>query len=89
MLTPYNLKANGLTEKSHGLLCKVLLKVTVNHAHNWYTKLPATLCAYQTTEKVISKQTPYFLVYGQHPILPIEFEIPNHRILDQRRLGAK
>ncbi|OAE33727.1 hypothetical protein AXG93_3363s1010 [Marchantia polymorpha subsp. ruderalis] len=32
--TPYNPKANGLTEKSNGLLCKILLKVTVSHAHD-------------------------------------------------------
>lgn len=50
--TPYNPKANGLTEKSNGLLCKILLKVTVNHTHDWDTKLPAALWTYQTTEKV-------------------------------------
>lgn len=26
-------------------------------------------------------------MYGQHPILPIEFEVPTHRLLDRRRLG--
>ncbi|OAE27364.1 hypothetical protein AXG93_1609s1000 [Marchantia polymorpha subsp. ruderalis] len=62
--TPYNPKANGLTEKPNGLLCKILLKVT-------------------------TKQTPYFLIYGQHTILPIEFEVPTHRILDPLRLGAE
>lgn len=87
--TPYNPKANGLIEKSNGLLCKILLKVTVNHAHDWDTKLPAALWAYRTAEKVTTRQTPYFLVYGQHPILPIEFEIPTKRTLDQRRLDAE
>ncbi|OAE25999.1 hypothetical protein AXG93_1712s1790 [Marchantia polymorpha subsp. ruderalis] len=42
-----------------------------------------------TTALVTTKQTPYFLVYGQHPILPIEFEVPTQRILDSRRLGAE
>lgn len=41
--TSYNPKANGLTEKSNGLLCKILLKVTVNYAHDWDTKLPVAL----------------------------------------------
>ncbi|OAE29021.1 hypothetical protein AXG93_2171s1000 [Marchantia polymorpha subsp. ruderalis] len=87
--TLYNPKANGLTEKSNGLLCKILLKVTVAYAHDWDTKLSAALWAYRTTKKETTKQTPYFLVYGQHPILPIEFEVPTHCILDQRRLGAE
>lgn len=85
--TPYNPKANGLIEKSNGLLCKILLKVTVSHAHDWDMKLLAALWAYRTAEKVTTKQTPYYLTYGQHPILPIEFELPTHRILDCRRLG--
>ncbi|OAE30483.1 hypothetical protein AXG93_3902s1000 [Marchantia polymorpha subsp. ruderalis] len=87
--TPYNPKANGLTEKSKGLLCKILLKVTVSHAHDWDTKLPGALWAYRTAEKVTTKQTPYNLTYGQHPILPIEFEVPTHRLLDRRRLGEE
>lgn len=85
--TPYNPKANGLTEKSNGLLCKILLKVTVSHAYDWNTKLPAALWAYRTAEKVTTKQTLYYLTYGQHSILPIEFKLPTHRILDRRRLG--
>ncbi|OAE27858.1 hypothetical protein AXG93_3459s1010 [Marchantia polymorpha subsp. ruderalis] len=87
--TPYNPKANGLTEKSNGLLCKIQLKVTVNQAHDWDTKLPAALWAYRTAEKITTKQTPYFLVYGQHPILPIEFEVPTQRTLNTRRMGAE
>lgn len=71
------------------MLCKILLKVTVNHAHDWDTKLLAALWAYRTAEKVTTRQTPYFLVYGQHPILPIEFEVPTQRILDSRQLGAE
>lgn len=85
--TPYNPKANGLTEKSNRLLCKILLKMMVSHAHDWNTKLPAALWAYRSAEKVTTKQTPYYLTYGQHPILPVEFELPTHRILDRRRLG--
>ncbi|OAE19486.1 hypothetical protein AXG93_1040s1500 [Marchantia polymorpha subsp. ruderalis] len=84
--TPYNPKANGLKEKSNGILCKILLKVTVSHAHDQDTKLLAALWAYRSTEKVTIKQTSYFLTYGQHPILPIEFEVPTHRMLDRRLL---
>lgn len=86
---PYDPKTNGLTEKSNGLLCKILLKVTVNHTHDWDIKLLATIWAYITAEKVTTKLTPYFLTYDQHPILPIEFEVPTHRLLDRRRLDEE
>lgn len=87
--TPFNPKANELTEKSNRLLCKILLKVTVKHVHDWDINLPAALWAYQIMEKVITKQTPYFLVYHQYPILPIEFEVPTHRLLNQCRMSAE
>lgn len=74
-------------EKPNGLLCKILLKVKVSHANDWDTKLLAALWAYRSAEKVITRQTQYFLTYDQHPILPIEFEVPTHRLLDRRRLG--
>ncbi|OAE27196.1 hypothetical protein AXG93_1931s1000 [Marchantia polymorpha subsp. ruderalis] len=59
------------------------------HFLNKDAKLPAMLWAYRIAEKVTTRQTPYFLVYGQHLILPIEFEVPTQRILDSRRMGAE
>lgn len=66
-----------------------MLKVTVNHAYDSDTKLPAALWAYLTTDEMTTKYTSYFLVYGQHMILPIEFEVPTHRLLDRRRLWVE
>ncbi|KAL3675122.1 hypothetical protein R1sor_025070 [Riccia sorocarpa] len=85
--TPYNPKANGLTEKCNGLLCRILNKVTVNHTYDWDTKLPAVLWAYRKAEKITTKRTPYYLTYGLNPILPIEFEVPTYRILCDERLS--
>ncbi|OAE32622.1 hypothetical protein AXG93_4293s1020 [Marchantia polymorpha subsp. ruderalis] len=64
-MTPYNPKANGLREKSNELLRKILLKVTVNHAHDWGTNLPAALWAYQTTEKVAKTEGSRLCVFEQ------------------------
>ncbi|OAE35115.1 hypothetical protein AXG93_672s1010 [Marchantia polymorpha subsp. ruderalis] len=50
-------------------------------------KVASGTWAYPTAEKVTTKQTPYYLTYGQHPILTIDFELPTHWILDRRRLG--
>lgn len=87
--TPYNPKANELTEKSNELLCRILNKVTVNHSYDWDTKLDAALWAFRNTEKITTKQTPFFLAYGMHPIMPIKFEVPSYRILQQDRLSAE
>ncbi|KAL3690876.1 hypothetical protein R1sor_004527 [Riccia sorocarpa] len=85
--TPYNPKTNGLTEKCNSMLCRILNKLTVNHAYDWDTKLPATLWAYRTAAKITNKRIPYYLTYGLNPILPIEFEVPTYRILCEERLA--
>ncbi|KAL3679659.1 hypothetical protein R1sor_022615 [Riccia sorocarpa] len=87
--TPYNPKANGLTKKCNGLLCRILNKVTVNYAYDWDTKLPAALWAYRTAEKITTKRTPYYLTYGMSPILPVEFEVPSYRITCEERLSEE
>ncbi|KAL2641652.1 hypothetical protein R1flu_009239 [Riccia fluitans] len=84
--TPYHPRANGLTEKSNELLCRILNKVTINHSYDWDTKLDAALWAFRNNEKITTKQTPFFLAYGMHPIMPIEFETPTYRVLVQDRL---
>ncbi|OAE31460.1 hypothetical protein AXG93_725s1500 [Marchantia polymorpha subsp. ruderalis] len=89
IITRYGCPLELVSDRETHFLNKILLKVTVNHTHDWDSKLSAALWAYRTAEKITTKQTPYFLVYGQHPILSIEFEVPTQRTLDTRRMGAE
>lgn len=83
--TPYHPRANGQTEKTNGILCKVLTKTISGAGTDWETKLFAALWAYRTAYKVTTHSTPFQLVYGQEAILPIELEVPSLRIaLDER-----
>lgn len=85
--SPYHSRANGQTEKTNGILCKILTKTIAGSATDWDEKLWGALWAYRTTYKVTTKYTPFQLVYGQEAILPIEFEIPTLRIAIENRLG--
>ena len=87
--TPYNPKANGLTERANGLLCKILTKIVSAHKTDWDVKLASVLWAYRTAEKITTKQTPFYLTYGLHSVVPIEFEVPTFRILHHSRLGVE
>ncbi len=40
---------------------------------NWDEHLSIVLFSYKTTYKVVIKITPYQLVYGLHPLIPIEY----------------
>ena len=82
--TPYNPKANGLTERANGIIRKVLNKMVAAHKIDWDLKLPSAVHAYNTSEKRATGRNPYFLVFGQVAIHGIEMEVETHRILAAR-----
>jgi hypothetical protein len=43
--------------------------------------LPTALWAYRTTYKVSTQHTPYELIYGLMPLLPIEFIVLTNQTL--------
>ena len=79
--TPYNPKANGLTERANGIIRKVLSKVVSAHKTDWDEKLFSAVYAYNTTKKSTTGKTPYFLVFGQEVLQEIETQIKTFRIL--------
>ena len=82
--TPYNPKANGLTERANGIIGKVLNKMVAAHKTDWDLKLPSAVHAYNTSEKRTTGRNPYFLVFGQVAIYGIKMEVETHRILAAR-----
>jgi transposase InsO family protein len=86
--TPYHPRANGQTEKTNGILCKIITKTVQGSNTDWDQRVFDALWAYRTAYKVTTKSTPFQLVYGQEAILPIELEIPSLRIAIEHRMGA-
>ena len=81
---PYNPKANGLTERTNGIIGKVLNKLVAAHKMDWDLKLPSAVHAYNTSEKRTTGRNPYFLVFGQVAVHGIELDIETHRIIAAR-----
>jgi len=82
--TPYNPKANGLTERANGIIGKILNKMVSAHKTDWDRKLPSAVHAYNTTEKITTGQTPYFLVFGQTAVHGVELEVETFRVMANR-----
>jgi len=82
--TPYNPKANGLTERANGIIGKILNKMVSAHKTDWDRKLPSAVHAYNTTEKSTTGRTPYFLVFGQTAVHGIELEVETFRVMAAR-----
>ncbi|KAL3682295.1 hypothetical protein R1sor_000317 [Riccia sorocarpa] len=87
--TPYNPKANGMMERSNGILSKILKKITQIFIYEWDRKLPSALLAYRTAQKTTTDCTPFFMCYGMDPILPIELDVPTFRVQIEERLNSE
>jgi hypothetical protein len=87
--TPYNPKANGLTERANGIMVNILNKIISVHKTDWDIKLASALWAYRTAQKITTKRTPFYLVYGMDSIMPVEFDIPTYRISTTERLDPE
>ena len=85
--TSYHPRANGQTEKTNGILCKIITKTVQGSTTDWDQRVFDALWAYRTAYKVTTKHTPFQLVYGQEAILPIELEIPSLRIAIDHRMS--
>ena len=75
LTTPYNPKANGLTERANGIVGKILTKVVSAHKTDWDHKLASAVFAYNTADKSTTGRSPYYLVYGQSPLSILGLEL--------------
>ncbi|XP_020681907.1 uncharacterized protein LOC110099160 [Dendrobium catenatum] len=82
----YNPRTNGLAVAFNKTLVKLLKKILTKNKREWNTKMAEALWAYRTTYKTPTKATPYSLVFGVEAVLPLEIELPSHRVAIQNDL---
>ncbi len=69
----YHPQTNGLDERFNQTLIRSLQKV-VETEEEWDLCIKPVLFAYRTSKQASSKYTPFELLYGRKPCLPIELE---------------
>ena len=73
MTSAYHPQSNGLDERFNQTLQRQLLKFVESEQNSWDQCLDAILFSYRVSCQDSTKYSPFFLVYGRHPRLPIEF----------------
>jgi ''chromo'' (CHRromatin Organisation MOdifier) domain./Reverse transcriptase (RNA-dependent DNA polymerase)./Integrase core domain. len=71
----YHPQADGQAERNIGTLTRTISKMIESNHRNWDVVLPYALWAYRTAVHAVTKETPYFLVYGREPINPADLRI--------------
>ena len=78
--TTYYPAAYDLAEAFNKTIGKLLKKFVSKSQHDWDNKLGECLWAYRTTVRILTKATPFSLVYGCE-VLSLEIQIPSLRVV--------
>ena len=88
-------QTNGQTERTNRTLEQYLRIFVQHHPNQWNTYLPLAELSYNATTHSSTGFSPYYIVYNQHPNLPLDFLLDDvqtrnndvqHFINDRRQL---
>ena len=90
----YNPACDGLVERLNSTLCQTLSMFVSKHQKDWDTFIPAALLAIRTSPSESTGESPFYLLYGREPLLPMDVSLlppsdPASSIEEHRRKIVK
>ena len=70
--TPYHPQTKGLAERVHQTLQRMIGKLDLEKCRKWPEHIGSILIAYNATWSQVTGYSPYFLMFGRRPRLPVD-----------------
>ena len=74
--TAYHPQSNGSVERTHQTLQRMVAKLDMAKRKNWPEHLSSVTLVYNATRSQVTGYSPYFLMMGRRPRLPIDLLFP-------------
>ena len=69
---PYHLQTNRSAERVHQTLQRMISKLNPEKRQKWPEHIGSLLIAYNTSQSQVTGYSPYFLMFGRRPQLPVD-----------------
>ena len=83
--TPYHPQTNGSAERVHQTLQWMIGKLDPEKRQKWPLHIGSVLIAYNATRSQVTGYSPYFLMYGRQPRLPVDLLFPTRNTREWTR----
>ena len=77
--SPYHAQTNGQVEHMNQMIIRMIGKLEEYRKACWSEHLPELLMAYNDTHSAVTRYSPYYLLFGRRPRIPVDYLFPTLR----------
>ena len=77
--SPYHAQTNGQVERMNQMIIHMIGKLEEDRKACWSKHLPELLLAYNATRSTVTGYSPYYLLFGRRPRIPVDYLFPTLR----------
>ena len=77
--SPYHAQTNGQVERMNQTIIHMIGKLEEDKKACWSEHLPELLMAYNSTCSAVTRYSPYYLLFGRRPRIPVDYLFPTLR----------